>query len=88
MAKPLWQIACLPPDTRAMVLGPAMSNAAAECLVLHIRILVEILVSVPAGTTDDICLCTLLPGFKSKLVNELKGGVWRRIWHRHAALAV
>jgi hypothetical protein len=42
-------------------------------MLLHLRILVDILLSRGAGN-DDIHLTDLLPGFKSSLVTQLKTG--------------
>ncbi len=46
-------------------------NAIVESMLLHLRILVEILLSCGSGD-DDIKLKELLPGFKSPLVGQLK----------------
>jgi hypothetical protein len=46
-------------------------NAIVESMLLHLRILVDILLSRGSGN-DDINLTDLLPGFKSPLVDLLK----------------
>jgi hypothetical protein len=48
-----------------------LQNAVVECLVLHTRILAEILLSDGKGA-DDIRLERLLPGFQSKNIERLK----------------
>jgi hypothetical protein len=48
-----------------------IQNAIVESMLLHLRILVDILLSRGSGN-DDINLTDLLPGFKSSLVAQLK----------------
>jgi len=50
---------------------PPIPNAIVESMLLHLRILVDILLSRGSGD-DDIKLTELLPGFKSPLVGQLK----------------
>jgi hypothetical protein len=45
-------------------------NAIVESMLLHLRILTEILIS--KGTPDDIKLSDLLPKFESRLVDEMR----------------
>jgi hypothetical protein len=51
---------------------PHIANAIVESMLLHLRILVEILLSRgPDPDGDNIKLTDLLPGFKSPLIQEL-----------------
>ena len=50
---------------------PLVQNAVVESMLLHLRILVDILLSRGSGD-DDIKLTDLLPAFKSSLVAKLK----------------
>lgn len=49
-----------------------VKNATVESLLLHLRILVDILLSRGSGNNDDINLKDLLPSFNSPLVAQLK----------------
>src|SRR5579872_1069885 len=50
---------------------PPVQNAIVESMLLHLRILVDILFSRGSGK-DDINVTDLLPGFKSSLVVQLR----------------
>jgi hypothetical protein len=55
-------------------------NAMIESMLLHLRILVEILISHgPDPDGDNIKLTDLLPGFKSRLIQELENKYGRGI---------
>jgi hypothetical protein len=69
-----------------------IQNAIVESMLLHLRILVDILLSRGSGD-DDINLTDLLPGFKSSLVARLKTAygdsktVGCPCWHLNKRLA-
>src|SRR5579859_194421 len=69
-----------------------IQNAIVESMLLHLRILVDILLSRGSGN-DDIDLTDLLPGFKSSLVVRLKTAygdskmVGSPCWHLNKRLA-
>ena len=69
-----------------------IQNAIVESMLLHLRILVDILLSRGPGN-DDINLTDLLPGFKSSLVAQLKTAygdsktVGSPCWHLNKRLA-
>lgn len=50
----------------------AVQNATVESMLLHLRILVDILLSRDGTKSDDIKLKELLPSFRSPLLDELR----------------
>jgi hypothetical protein len=49
-----------------------VKNALVESVCLHIRILVDVLLSKDSGKGDDIRLTQLLPGFRHSSVDQLR----------------
>jgi hypothetical protein len=62
--------AYLQPDPHAKR-DPILTNAIAECMVLHSRILIEILLS-HGSQPDDINPSKLIPGFESRHIASLE----------------